>query len=169
MYHISIHGPVMPRPLRPPYLGKDKLRPWMKDYPEEAVWLTPSWFEVMTNHGVTGKVHAYQVDNSLIDQAGGIHLYDGAPEIIFSGQIWNEAIESGKIKYLGSLNEEKLKEALPRKDNFPEAEYKRKLSPLSKRIETAFSNMLKRNDSGIYNQPLYHQYQDKMDSLIKKR
>lgn len=135
LYHMDKHGPGFPKPLRPHYtrnfdwsevFGDEpseqtdyQFRPWMKDPPEKAMWLTPDWSLVYSYQmGVPGPVHVYEVDNGLIEEAGGIHRYDRAPEIVISGDIWERGIQEGKIKYKGKMRERKQRQRQRERQNF---------------------------------------------------
>lgn len=108
LYHISKHGPANPIPTPSHYKGNERV-----EGKDTALWMTPNYYEVMYNHGVMGKVHAYRIDNGLIDEAGGIYPYDDAMELIFTKEIWHRGIKEGKIKYLGSVKEKKVTRGKP--------------------------------------------------------
>jgi hypothetical protein len=124
LYHITNSADVFPKPLDSSYFQRKQFRSWMKDAPEKAIWLSPNWFEVFQNHGLIRKnVFVFEVDNGLIEEAGGIHTFDDAPEIIINEELWNKGINSGKIIPKGKLSEHKIEEMLklmkPRDTSLP--------------------------------------------------
>jgi len=97
LYHI---GKGYPQPV--PY-GRDDWRRggweryWAKYSPEEkVVFLTPDFVRVHNNHGIDGNLYIFEVPEWVIKEAGGIHVYDYAPEVIIPEHLWKHVIFKGK-------------------------------------------------------------------------
>ena len=91
------------RPARPvkPRLGYWS-RPWLKEPIYDAVvFMSDDWKAVKTHHGIPGNVYAYKIPVAAIKDAGGLHRYDWAREVIFPEEIWNKynlsKARSGKV------------------------------------------------------------------------
>ena len=176
LYHIDKHGPGYPRSILPKYteeqeeeFGYRGFRPWKEKYPETVLWLTPNWLEVMTQHGIGGKVHAYRVDRGLVNQAGGLHRYADASEVIFTEELWQQGLRDGKIRYLGVVPESKVRAAIqeadklrglvPQKSPVPRLEQEAALTTkvhdlllkLPSQLRVSFSSFVKRykNDPDV--------------------
>lgn len=117
LYHINKHPDLFPKPQKSHYHSS------LRNIPEKVIWLTPNYYEVMNKHGRTGNIHSFQVDNGLIEDAGGIKEFDGAMEIMFDDVLWQQGLSDGKIKYLGKVQENKL----PKK-------YKHNLTPKKREL-----------------------------------
>lgn len=107
LYHIDKHGPGCPKPLRNHYQGSEYFRPWKREFPEKAIWLTPKWELVAGYQIKSNPVHVFEVDNGLIEEAGGIHRYCQASEIVIPGDLWDRGIKEKKIVYKGQVSESK--------------------------------------------------------------
>ena len=79
-------------------------RPWLNEPVENGVFLTPDPIRVGRRHGRVGNVHVYDVAEKIISDSGGIHGYDGAPEILIPKDIWEKGINEGLIKHKGKID-----------------------------------------------------------------
>jgi hypothetical protein len=81
-------------------------RPWLKDRAQEVVFLTPDPFNVRQNHYIQGNVYVYEVPNDVIKEAGGIHFYCGAAEVLIPKNLWP------RVEFLGKMYDRKEFEKL---------------------------------------------------------
>lgn len=64
-------------------------RPWLKEPVQSGVFLTDEPHNVFKEHGITeGKIYSVFVPFWVIAEAGGIHRYSGAREIIIPERLW---------------------------------------------------------------------------------
>jgi hypothetical protein len=71
-----------------------------------GVFLTTSPISVALAHGIRGNVYAVKVSQKIIQEAGGIQIFDDAPEIVIPEKAWNEGTASGEIQLLGKVMDE---------------------------------------------------------------
>lgn len=87
LYHI---GPRPAKPV-PPKHGNQWSRPWLKKpITLPCVFMSDNWKTVWNNHFIRGNVYAYKIPYAAIKEAGGLHIYDYAKEIIITKTIWDK-------------------------------------------------------------------------------
>lgn len=117
LYYIG-RRPAQPKPKRVGH-WKDRgqpepawVRPWLDAPVQKAVFLTTTPDEVAHHHGVFGHVYAYSVPQWVIKQAGGLHRFDWATEIVIPDVLWKH------VKFLGkSADAKEFDTHLKRRDN----------------------------------------------------
>lgn len=115
LYHIG-RGYPQPVPYKSPLPFKED---WQRDHwgrywksfskDEKVVFLTSDFVRVHTNHGLDGNLYIFEVPEWVIKEAGGIHIYDNAPEVIIPEHLWKYVVFKGK------KNEEELEEICKKK------------------------------------------------------
>lgn len=122
LYHI---GPRPPKPelrrwSREPFrdLKQEEqpgyLRDWLPERTGPVVFLTPDYKAVAIEHGMAGNVYAYRVPEWVIQQAGGIHRFEAAPEILIPESLWRHVKFLGKKMDRDDLDETANQEILRR-------------------------------------------------------
>jgi hypothetical protein len=81
----------------------DWVRPWLEASVQKAVFLTPSPKTVAWHHGIDGHVYAYRVPEWVIREAGGLHRYDKATEIVVPDVLWKHVKFEGKSMDKGAF------------------------------------------------------------------
>lgn len=100
LYHIG-RRPPKPKPFGDIYSS----RPYLKNVPRVGLFLTDNPLSVALNHGKKGNVYSYRIPEWVISEAGGLHTYDSAKEMIISDELWEKA--GDKIEFLGKSMEAK--------------------------------------------------------------
>lgn len=105
LYHIG------KRPVQP--------KPWKYDIDEPGmIWLSNNPMSIRNNHGIKGNVYAYQIDESVIKECGGMYRYDKGTEITIPSDKWDRYVHEGRIKFLGmSMSAHKAQEKYAEWDN----------------------------------------------------
>jgi tRNA nucleotidyltransferase (CCA-adding enzyme) len=120
LYHMGRRAPK-PRPYKADPEGGWE-RPHFKEPVQSGVWLSPSPYRVETEQGFKlwsvsrrywrkkGKhplrehvwnTYAYAIHKSVLKAAGGIHIFDGAPEVLIPEALWREGKQKRLIRFLG--------------------------------------------------------------------
>jgi hypothetical protein len=71
-------------------------RPWLIERVTKAVFLTTQPDRVWKHHSRQGNVYAFRVPEWVIKEAGGIHEFDMAPEILIPEHLWPHVEFLGK-------------------------------------------------------------------------
>ncbi len=100
LYHIG-PKPPQPKPFVPKMTIDNELlvdheRPWLKEGPDSAIFLTNNPVAVWENHGIRGHLYAYRVPEWVIEQSGGMHRYSDASEIVIPASLWKHVKFMGK-------------------------------------------------------------------------
>lgn len=117
LYFIG-NRPASPKPKsvgRWRYSGQPEpewVRPWLKNTVARAVFLSPTPVSVFQHHGVTGHVYAYSVPQWVIKEAGGLHRFDHATEIVVPDVLWKH------VKFLGkSMDKQEFDDKIRKSSN----------------------------------------------------
>jgi hypothetical protein len=101
LYHI---GPRAPQPVQKYWQYRwngqhvpGYRREYLPENTGRVVFLTPDPMRVMWHHGMRGNIYRYEVPESVVAAAGGIHYYDGAPELIVPQELWPQCRLLGKV------------------------------------------------------------------------
>jgi hypothetical protein len=105
LYHIG-KRPAQPRPNKGWIHTGPFKRSWLPGLTfDVGVFLSSDPLSVAKHHGVLGHVYAYKVPWKVIVEAGGLHRYDNATEIIIPENLWDQVRFAGK-----SMDKDELKE-----------------------------------------------------------
>lgn len=93
LYHIGFRAPIP----RMPRHGEPWERPGLGRVDEPIVFLTPNPNKVSRRHNVGGNLYIYDVPQWVIAEAGGVHHYDHAPEVIIPERLWGHVRLKGQV------------------------------------------------------------------------
>lgn len=156
LYHI---GKRPPKPV--PFGDRYQRRPYLEEVPREGLFMTDNFLQVSMNHGKLNNVYAYKIPMWVIKEAGGLHMYDLAKEIIISKELWEKA--GNEIEFLGkTMSKEDL--INERKSYIAKQNYQ---SPYKYPGDKEFVEKIKKNS--LYITDLWFKYGYSLCSVLCKK